>query len=155
MKSRKNFREKLKKDGLPKIVDIPLKMQKRFGKGKMLIPNPLDVENIIRKVPHGKLVTIGMIREKLAKDFSVDVACPLTTGIFVRLIAEAVEEEKKGGRKDITPYWRVLKNDGSLYEKFPGGVEKQIEYLEKEGHSITKKGKKYRVLNFEGSLVEL
>ena len=155
MKSRKSFREKLKKDDLPKIVDIPSKMQKRFGRGRMLIPNPLDVENIIRNVPYGKLVTMGMIREKLAREFSVNVTCPLTTGIFVRLIAEAAEEEKETGRKDITPYWRVLKNDGSLNEKFPGGTEKQKEYLEKEGHSIIRKGEKYKVLNFEGSLVEL
>jgi len=48
-----------------------------------------------------------------------------------------------------------LKKDGSLNEKFPGSVEKQKEYLEKEGHSIVRKGKKYKVLNFEGSLVEL
>ena len=40
------------------------------------------------------------------------------------------------GRKDITPYWRVIKNDGSLNEKFPGGVEAQARHLKEEGHII-------------------
>jgi len=153
MKSRKSFREKLKKDDLPKIVDIPSKIEKKFRKGRMLIPNPLDIEKLIREVKEGQLVTITQIREKLERDFSVDVSCPLTTGIFIRLIAEAAEEERKAGKEDITPYWRVIRDDGSLNEKFPGGAERQKVYLEKEGHTIVKKGKKLKVLDFEKFLV--
>ena len=153
MKSRKSFREKLKKDDLPKIVDIPSKIEKKFGKGKMLIPNPENIEKLIRGVKEGELITITQIREKLARDFSVGVTCPLTTGIFIRLIAEAAEEERKAGKEDITPYWRVIRDDGSLNEKFPGGAERQKVYLEKEGHTIVKKGKKLKVLDFEKFLV--
>ena len=153
MKSRKSFREKLKKNDLPKIVDIPSKIEKKFRKGRMLIPNPLDIEKLIREVKEGQLVTITQIREKLERDFSVDVSCPLTTGIFIRLIAEAAEEERKAGKEDITPYWRVIRDDGSLNEKFPGGAERQKVYLEKEGHTIVKKGKKLKVLDFEKFLV--
>ena len=39
----KTWREKLEKDQKRKVVTIPPKMQKRFGRGKMLIPKPLDV----------------------------------------------------------------------------------------------------------------
>ncbi len=62
-------------------------MQKRFGTGTMLIPKPLDVDALIRKVRKGKLVTQARIREKLAKEFKADTACPITTGIFVRIAA--------------------------------------------------------------------
>ena len=73
-KTRTTAREKLEKDqGLPKIVDIPPKMEKRFGKGKMLIPKPLDIDALIRKVKKGKLVTQSQIREKLANDFKTNV----------------------------------------------------------------------------------
>jgi len=78
-----SWREKLEGIKEPGIVDIPSKMQKRFGKGKMLIPKPLDIDALIRKVPEGKLITQSQIREKLAKDFKVNVACHLTTGIFL------------------------------------------------------------------------
>jgi hypothetical protein len=155
----KTAREKLEEQSkkLPKIVVIPKKMEKRFRKGKMLIPKPLDVDALIRKVKRGKLVTQEEIREKLAKDFKVNVTCPITTGIFVRIAAEAAEEDKKAGKKEITPYWRVIKGDGSLNEKFPGGVKVQAGYLKKEGYSILpSKGKKPpKVKDFEKHLIRL
>ena len=158
MKARKTWREKLEKTpGLPKVVDIPPKMMKRFGTGKMLIPRPIDVDALIRKVKRGKLVTQDEVRKRLAKDFKVDVTCPITTGIFVRIAAEVAEEDLRGGKKQITPYWRVIKADGSLNEKFPGGAKVQAGRLKKEGHSILPgKGKKPpRVKDFEKSLQKL
>jgi hypothetical protein len=132
-------------------------MQKRFGTGKMIIPKPLDVDALIRKVEKGKLVTVPQIREKLAKDAHVDSACPLTTGIFIRIAAEAAVEDSRSGKEDITPFWRVVKADGSLNEKFPGGAEAQAARLRAEGHSIQPgAGKKPpRVIEFEKSLQRL
>jgi len=156
-RSRISWREKLERIKEPRIVGIPSKMQKRFGKGKMLIPKPLDIDALIRKVPKGKLITQSQIREKLAKDFKVNVTCPLTTGIFLRIIAEAAEEDLKSGKKQVTPYWRVIKSDGSLNPKFPGGVEAQARRLEAEGHKIelSRTGKPKKVRNFEKYLVKL
>ena len=61
---------------------------------------------------------------------------PLVTGIFVRIAAEAAEEDAAAGKTEITPYWRVVKEDGSLNPKFPGGVQRQQEHLREEGHRI-------------------
>ena len=157
MKTRKTWREKLEKEQEPKIVKIPPKMVKRFGMGKMLIPRPLDVDALIRKVKKGKLVTQDQIRKRLAKDFNVNVTCPITTGIFIRIAAEAAEEDLREGKKQITPYWRVLKADGSLNEKFPGGTKAQAARLRKERNRIQLgKGKKPpRVKDFEKSLQKL
>ncbi len=161
-KSRTSWREKLEKKhpSHGKVVDIPPKMQKRFGTGTMLIPRPLDVDALICKVQKGKLVTVTQIRERLAKDAHADSACPMTTGIFLRIVAETAEEDLRRGRKPITPYWRVIKADGSLNPKFPGSTEAQAAHLEKEGHTILPaKGKKppkvkdfekYLILDFDG-----
>ncbi len=54
--------------GIPKVVDIPTRMQKKFGKGRKLIPKQLDINALIRRVRKGKLVTQRKIREKLAKN---------------------------------------------------------------------------------------
>jgi len=157
MRTRTTAREKLEKEQEAKVVDIPPKMAKRFGTGKMLIPRPIDVDALIRKVKKGKLVTQDEIRRRLAKDFKVNVACPITTGIFVRIAAEAAEEDQRGGEKQITPYWRVIKADGGLNEKFPGGTKAQAARLRKEGHSIQPgKGKKPpQVKDFEKFLQKL
>jgi len=157
VKTRKSWRAKLEKEQEPRVVDVPPKMAKRFGTGKMLIATPLLVDALIRKVEKGKLVTIRQLRERLAKDFKVDSTCPLTTGIFVRIVAETAEEDLRMGRSDITSYWRVIRDDGSLNEKFPGGVEAQAAHLEGEGHIIEPgKGKKPpKVKDFERVLVQL
>jgi hypothetical protein len=153
--SRTPWREKLEKPpkDLPKIVEVPPKLEKRFGGRRVLVPTPLLVDRLIRKVPKRNLITIKQIRERLAKDFKADSTCPLTTGIFLRIVAEAAEEDKKFGKKRITPYWRVIKADGSLNEKFPGGVKAQAARLMDEGHTI-EKGKKLQVKSFEKRLVK-
>jgi hypothetical protein len=158
-KARKTWRQKLEEEhpAHGKIVEVPLKMQKGFGAGKMLIAKPLDVDALIRKIKGGKLVTVAQVMEKLAKDAHADCACPMTTGIFLRIVAEVAEEDLKCGKEEVTPYWRVLKSDGSLNIKFPGGTQSQAARLKEEGHSIEPgKGKKSpRVKNFEKSLQEL
>ena len=156
-KTYKTCREKLEKEQEPRVVDVPPKMAKRFGTGKMLIPTPILVDALIRRVETGKLVTINQIRKRLAKDFKVDSTCPLTTGIFVRIAAETAEEDLSRGAAEITPYWRVVRDDGSLNEKFPGSVKAQAVHLEEEGHTIeTGKGKKPpKVKDFEKVLPQL
>ena len=87
-----------------KIVRIPPRMQKRFGKGTMLIPRPLDIDALIRKVRKEKLISQSRIREKLAEMSRADATCPLTSGIFVRIVAEAAEEDRRNGKRRIAPY---------------------------------------------------
>ena len=150
--SRTSWREKLERPQEARLVKVPPKMS-RFGKGMMLIPTPSLVNGLLRKVPRGKLVTVGTIREKLARDHEADVTCPLTTGIFVRIVAEAAEEDRGQNKKGITPYWRVVRDDGSLNPKFPGGIDQQTRYLRAEGFSVVKSGRKQpAVKDFEQRL---
>ncbi len=136
MKTRRTWREKMENPNLPKVVDIPPALQKKSGPGSMLLPSPRQVEAVMRKVPKGRVVTVGGIREILAAEHMTSIACPLVTGLFVRIAAEAAEEDAQAGKTRITPYWRVVKDDGSLYLKFPGGVRRQAERLRAEGHTI-------------------
>jgi len=153
--SRTRWRDKLERDDHSKIVQIPTSMEKRFGSGTMFIAKPLEVDALIRLTKKGMLITVGEIRAKLARDHNADTTCPLTTGIFVRIAAETAEEDLQNGKKRITPYWRVVKDDGSLNEKFPGGVKAQSRRLKEEGHSITPaKGKQPpKVKDFDMSLL--
>jgi hypothetical protein len=159
MISRTPWRVKLERPNtkLPKFVRVPRMWQKRFGNGRMVIAHPLDVDALIRRVQRGKLVTQTQLRECLARKYRVDQACPLTTGIFVRIAAEAAEEARRAGKSRITPYWRVVRDDGSLNEKFPGGSPAQARRLRAEGLPIAAgKGKKPpRVKEFENFLARL
>ncbi len=158
MKAKKSWREKLadSKD-LPRVQEVTKTMSQRWGTGKFVIPAPMEVDEIMRKVPKGKLTTINQIRAILAQKHGVNFACPITSGIFAWVAAHAAEEEAAEGKKDITPYWRTLKSGGELNPKYPGGVEAQAKHLEDEGHElILGKGKKPpKVKDFEKVLVEL
>jgi len=156
-KARKSWREKLTDDkDLPRVVEITDKMSKRWGTGTVVIPAPREVDEIMRQVPKGKVITINQIRSMLAKKHGATIGCPITTGIFAGIAARAAEEAAAEGERNITPYWRTLKVGGTLNEKYPGGVAAQAARLKEEGHTIEagKDGKPKRVKDFEKALVE-
>jgi hypothetical protein len=135
-KSKSSWRAKLQKPVRPKLVPISDGLAKRLGHGLMLIPTALEVDAMIRKIPRGELRTLAQIRKRLARWHNADVTCPLVTGIFLRIVAEAAEEDRRSGAADITPYWRVVRDNGRLNAKFPGGVELQARRLMEEGHIV-------------------
>jgi alkylated DNA nucleotide flippase Atl1 len=131
--ARKSWQEKLNIAKERRVVDVPLRMQRQLGgPGKLLIPHPLDVDTAIRRIPEGRVVTTGELRRQLAHEFGADTTCPMCTGMFLRIVAEASEERKAGK----TPYWRVVGDDGKLNPKLPGGVAAQAAALRREGHTI-------------------
>lgn len=122
-----------------------------------MTPAPKEVDEIMQKVPEGKLITINEIRRIFAEKHGATIGCPITTGIFAWIAAHAAAEAAAQGNKDITPYWRTLKSGGELNEKYPGGVEAQSVRLEREGHVIEPgRGEKPpKVKDFEKHLVKL
>lgn len=156
MIKQKDWVKKLKDSkNLPKVVKITGKMSKRWGTGTLAIPAPIEVDGLMKKVPKDKVTTINEIREAIAKKHKATIGCPLTCGIFAWIAAHAAEQERQEGKGNTTPWWRTLKTDGLLNEKYPGGIVNQKELLAKEGHQIVPKGKNFKVLNFEKFLVKL
>src|SRR6185295_15704397 len=104
---RKTWREKLADDkGFPKVCAIDAAKSKRWGTGTFVIPAPREVDELMRRVPKGRLTTIDELRKRLARRHGATIACPITTGIFAWIAAHAAEEAAAEGRKRTTPYWR-------------------------------------------------
>lgn len=156
MKVKKCWREKLADDkDLPKVVPIPARLAKTWGKGTLVIPAPHEVDAPMRKVPKGKLVTINELRAALARQHKATMGCPMTTGIFAWIAAGAAAEDEAAGKKRVTPYWRTLKSGGELNPKYPGGVKEQTKRLVSEGHRIITKGTKTLVEEYDKSLAKM
>lgn len=119
------------------VVEIPAKMHAQLGEGTMLISSPEAIDAVIREVPEGKVITVSDLVARLAKDAGTHTACPLNTGIFLRIVAECAELDRVEG-KSITPSWRVLKSKGRLNPRYPGGVFAQAKLLEAEGHTLSR-----------------
>jgi hypothetical protein len=154
-KRKKSWREKLADSkGLPKTGEIEGPMSKRWGEGTMVIPAPIEVDALMKKVRRGKLTTIDAIRRALAAKHSVTIACPMTTGIFAWIAAHAADEAESEGASRITPYWRTLKAGGELNPKYPGGIKNLRARLAAEGHRVVKKGNRFLVVDHEQVLIE-
>ena len=120
----------------------------------MYFAPPIDYDRAMRRVPFGKLLTVGDIRSYLARRSGADFTEPLTAGLFVSIAAWA--SAQRAG--DETPYWRTLKAGGELNPKYPGGVQAQRERLEAEGHTVLRKGRKhlrYYVKDYQEVLFDL
>jgi hypothetical protein len=151
---RKTWREKLADNkGFPKVVDAA--MSKRGGTGTFVIPAPMEVNELMRRVPKGKLITVDKLRQALAHRHSATTACPITTGIFSWIAAHAAVEAAADGEKNTTPYWRTLKSKGELNPKFPGSITGLKRKLSGEGHKVVQKGKRFFVRDFEAHLAAL
>ena len=118
---------------MPKIQTItdPKSIEK-YGGNRMYFAPPIDYDKVMKRIPRGKVITVGKIREYFAQLSGADFTEPVTAGIFVSIAAWASEQRSA----EKTPYWRTLKANGELNEKYPGGILAQKEKLEKEGHTI-------------------
>jgi hypothetical protein len=135
---------------LPKVIvlDNP-KAIARYGGSRMLIAPPIEYDALMKGIPFGKLITTDRLRDFLAKKHDADFTCALTAGIFVNVVAHASVER---GGIDETPWWRTLKKDGELNEKYPDSIDGQKLRLEMEGHTVLQKGKRYFVKDYEQEL---
>lgn len=143
----------------PEIKHGPDNWNESMGGGgtQMLISTPKIIDETIRHIPEGKLVTMTGLRDSLATQAGADYTCPLTTGIFLRIAAEAAEMEREIGKTDLAPWWRVVRDDGTMNEKMPGKGDLQQRILQAEGHAIVQKprGKKLMVQDFEAEVVQV
>lgn len=154
--SKKDFNAMLhdRKD-MPKFQTITdTRSIAKYGGDRMFFAPPIDYDTVMKKVPAGKVITVGTIRDYFAKQAGADFTEPITAGIFVSIAAWASHQRTE----DKTPYWRTLKANGELNEKYPGGALAQKEQLEAEGHVIIQRGRKnirYYVKDYEDVLFEL
>lgn len=153
---RKDFNAMLRdsKD-MPRIQTIadPASIAK-YGGDRMYFAPPADYDAVMRRIPFGKLTTVGKIREFFAEANHADFTEPITAGVFVSIAAWA-SEQRDG---DPTPYWRTLKAGGELNPKYPSGVEAQREKLESEGHAVVRRGRTHirlYVKDYESALFDL
>ena len=90
---------------MPKIQIITdRKSIEKYGGNKMYFAPPLAYDRVMKRVPYGRVTTVGEIREYFAKQSGADFTEPITAGIFVSIAAWA-SHQRSGAE---TPCWRTL-----------------------------------------------
>ncbi len=119
MKPKPCWTDKLRASKPPEVKPVPANFGGMRTGQMMLIPSPKLVDDFIRKIPRGKSVDMATMRTQLAKANRADGCCPLTTGIFLRIVVEAANEAHVAGKSvgDITPVWRVVDPRSAVLKK--------------------------------------
>lgn len=152
----KDFNEMLNNSkDMPKIKIITdQKSIEKYGGTKMFFAPPISYDEVMKKIPHGKLILVGNIRDYFARKNHADYTDPITAGIFVSIVAWASFQRSDSK----TPFWRTLKANGELNPKYPIDLLEQKKLLESEGHTVIKRGRtniRYYVKDYEDSLFKI
>jgi hypothetical protein len=91
---------------------------------RLLISCPLEVEEYLNsRVPLGETREIQEMRRELAAMHGADAACPVSTAIFLRTVAEAAWDDIEAGKPvtAVAPFWRVVDPKSPLAKKLRAG----------------------------------
>lgn len=108
---------------------------KRMNAKTLYIPGPVEVARAINAIPEGQTRTIVELRQALAREGNAETGCPAATLKYWKWMAQVTEEPSGKTSPYAIPWWRVLK-DGKPSRHMPGGVERQIALLKREGVEI-------------------
>jgi hypothetical protein len=134
MATKKNWLDKLNEHKEPKIKRIDIDFADIPSGSNMLIATPKIIDQYIQEIGVGKCINIKTLRKDLAIEHNADYTCPVTTGIFLRIVAEANYEKLQQGKliEEITPFWRAIEPNSALAKKLTCGQDFIQQQIEKE-----------------------
>ena len=134
MTTKRSWADKLYCDKKPQTKRIEFDFADIPANSVMFIATPLLIDNYIKQIPKGKKATAQTMRKDLAVENKADYTCPVTTGIFLRIVAEAAFEKylQTNSIKGVTPFWRVIEPDSSLAKKLSFGQDFLMQQRTKE-----------------------
>ena len=85
----------------------------------MFIGSPGVIANSIARIPVGETRSIERLRNELARQNGAQATCPVTTAIYLRIVAEVTLRDLADGRPttDVVPFWRVISADSKIARK--------------------------------------
>ncbi|MEC7956484.1 MAG: hypothetical protein VX158_04605 [Pseudomonadota bacterium] len=113
--------ERLNKAKSPKVVILEKDFAGIHAGSSMFVATPKIVDEFINKMPYGRFITMPELRADLAIEYDCDATCPVSTAIFLRVVAEAALEHLEQGATtaDITPFWRVVAPGDKISARLP------------------------------------
>lgn len=85
----------------------------------LFVGTPQILEKYIRKIPSGEMRTIQRLRRDIARANRCEAMCPVSTAIFLRILAEAAWDDLHAGKSvgEVTPFWRVIEPGSAIAKK--------------------------------------
>ncbi len=134
--AKKSWAEKMLTPVAPEVIILEKQIGKWGGPGdRMLIPTPGLIKAEIDRLGSGQSISPVEMRARLSTEHSTDFACPMTTGIFLRIVSEAAWDEHLMGAslETVTPFWRAVDPKSPLAKKLACGLEFVVQMRKSEG----------------------
>ncbi|MCZ8315143.1 hypothetical protein [Phreatobacter sp.] len=112
----------------PHVVTLSANFAGVKAGSTMLISSPAQIASYLASIPQGETRTIARMRSDLARRSRADAMCPVTTAIYLRVVAEvALQDLTQGkGMDAVAPFWRLVTPDSKVAQGLscgPEGVE--------------------------------
>ena len=91
----------------------------------MLISSPGEIANYLSRIPSGETRTMDRLRNELARKAGANAMCPVTTALYLRVVAEVALTDLAEGRRldEVVPFWRAVTPDSKVAKKLSCGPD--------------------------------
>ncbi len=106
------------------VTEVEL-LRKPFGGMKagerLVISTPAEIDGYVRMLPPGAAQRVADMRREIASRYSAGGCCPVTSSIFLRIVAERALLQMENGQADAAPFWRTIEPESPLAGKLSCG----------------------------------
>lgn len=126
----------------PHVVTLPSDFAGVKAGMQMLISSPGEIANFVARIPQGEFRTIARLRSDLAHRANADAMCPVTTAIFLKVVAEVSLADLASGKQmsEVVPFWRIVAPTSKLAAKISCGRDGIEHLLRLDGYRISDDG---------------
>lgn len=105
----------------PKIVRLEFDFSGIPAGSLMFVATPEIIEDYIRRIPRGETRSLIAMRREIARRRKCDATCPVSTAIFVRMVAETALREIASGKpvSEVAPFWRLISSSDKITKRLP------------------------------------
>lgn len=131
---RKTWAEKMNPDAEPQVKKTDKDFADIPAGATMLIATPTIVDEYVKHIPKGTHSSLQQMRKDLAAEYNAEFTCPVTSGIFLRIVAENAYEEHQKGKPltKIAPFWRMMDKKSPALNKLTFGADFVLEQRQRE-----------------------
>ena len=85
----------------------------------LYIGSPGVIANYVARIPAGETRTIERMRNELARRNDASATCPVTTAIYLKIVAEVALDDMRSGkpREKVVPFWRIIEPGSKIAKR--------------------------------------
>lgn len=117
--ARKTWNHRFEAKRYPKRVTLEAEFAGIPAGSTLFVGTPQILQTYIHKIPNGETRTLQRLRRDIARANRCAAMCPVSTSIFLRILAEAAWDELHAGKgvHEVTPFWRVIEPGSTIAKK--------------------------------------